>query len=354
MSEIPKSRATTKPHWLGEPCRSNLPMEEVRHLLDIEGFYALLDKQQPAQLAMAMNDLLAMNMLARAGDERYTINRMGVLLLAKSISNCAPELASKRMRVLRFKGIGDTQSFGFDQDFDRGYATGFDDLVQMVVSQMDNEHFVKGPRRHYEEFVPEVAVRELIANALIHQDFQITGHQLWVRIYTNRIIVGNPGAPLVNINRMIDRHETRNEILVDAMRALHICERASTGIDKAVAAMEKVRGAPIAYKTGDQDDATEATILATRSYDELSPELQELACYQHCSLRSLNCKTMTNVSFRERFGLDADKREDVSRLFKKLGDRKLIQRSIPGHSNKHASYVPQWFAEEENSYVAGG
>ena len=63
---------------------------------------------------------------------------------------------------------------------------------------------------------------------------------------------------------------------------------------------------------------------------------------------------MTNVSFRERFGLDSSKREDVSRLFNKLVDRKLIQRSIPGHSNKHASYVPQWFAEQEKGYVGGG
>lgn len=354
VPEIAEVLAETKPHWLEGPCRSNLTMQEVRQLLEIERFYEMQKKEQPAQLKMVMDDLLALKMLARAGGDRYTINRMGVLLLAKSISACDPGLRTKRMRVLRFKGIGDTQSFGFDQDFDRGYATGFDDLVQMVVSQMDNEHFVKGPRRQYEEFVPEVAVRELIANALIHQDFQITGHQLWVRIYTNRIIVGNPGAPLVNINRMIDRHETRNEILVDAMRALHICERASTGIDEALAAMEKVHGAPIAYRTGGQD-VTEAIVMATRAYDKLSPGLKELACYQHCALRSLYHGPMTNVSFRERFGLDESKREDVSRLFKELVDRKLIKRSIKnGHSNKHASYVPQWFDEKEDSYLDGG
>lgn len=329
-------------------------MEEVRQLLDIEGFYALLDKQQPAQLAMAMNDLSALNMLAPAGDERYTINRMGVLLLAKSISSCAPELASKCMRVLSFKGDGDKCTIDFDETCNRGYAISFVDLVEMVKSQLDNKCPDTEALRHYDGFVPAIVVRELLANAIIHQDFQITGQQLEVRIYADRIVVNNPGKPLMDIDRMIDRLGTRNEFLVDAMRALRICAWASTGIDKAIAAMEKVRGAPIAYRTGDQDDVTEATILATRSYDELSPELQELACYQHCSLRSLNRKTMTNVSFRERFGLDSSKREDVSRLFNKLVDRKLIQRSIPGHSNKHASYVPQWFAEQEKGYVGGG
>lgn len=328
-------------------------MEEVRHLLDIEGFYALLDKQQPAQLAMVMDDLRTLHMLAPAGDERYTINRMGVLLLAKSISHCAPELASKRMRVLRFKVDGDKCTIGFDETCDRGYAISFVNLVEMVMSQLDNEYPDNEALRHYDGFVPAIVVRELLANAIMHQDFQITGRQLEVRIYADRIVVNNPGKPLMDIDRMIDRLGTRNEFLVDAMRALRICAWASTGIDKAIAAMEKVRGAPIAFRTGDQDDATEATILATRSYDDLTPDLQELACYQHCALRSLNRKTMTNVSFRERFDLDADKREDVSWLFKKLVDRKLIQRSIPGHSNKHASYVPHWFDETEDSYLDG-
>lgn len=322
-------------------------------MLDIERFYELQDKEQPAQLTMVMDDLIAMNMLAPAGGGSYTINRMGVLLLAKSISACDSHLALKRMRVLRFKGISDIHTIGFDEIFDRGYATGFDDLVKMVVGQLDNERPVKGALRQYDEFVPEVAVRELLANALIHQNFRSTGHQLWVRIYTNRIIVGNPGAPLVNINRMIDRHEARNEILVNAMRVLQICERASSGIDKALAAMEKVHGAPIAYQTGDQD-VTEAIVMATRSYDKLSPGLKVLACYQHCVLRNLHHGPMTNVSFRKRFGLDASKREDVSRLFKELVDMTIIKRSIlNGDSNKHASYVPHWFNEKKDKYVEG-
>ena len=323
-------------------------------MLDIDCFYELQDKEQPAQLAIAMDDLIALNMLAPAGDERYTINRMGALLLAKSISACAPELASKRMRVLRFKGTRNHHTIGFDETCDRGYAIGFADLIEIVMSQLDNECPDNGALRHYDGFVPEVVVRELLANAIMHQDFQITGQQLWVRIYTDRMIVGNPGKPLMAFDRMIDRLATRNAILMDTMRTLRICERVGTGIDKALAAMEKVHGAPIAHSVDDQDDATEAMILATRSYAKLSPELQELACYQHCLLRSLHHEPMTNVSFRKRFGLDASKRDDVSRLFKKMVDKKFIKRSIHGHSNKHASYVPQWFDEEEDNYVGGG
>jgi len=43
---------------------------------------------------------------------------------------------------------------------------------------------------------PEIALRELIANALIHQDFGITGAGPMVDIFDDRITITNPGALL--------------------------------------------------------------------------------------------------------------------------------------------------------------
>ena len=41
---------------------------------------------------------------------------------------------------------------------------------------------------------PELAVRELVANALIHQDFSVTGAGPMVEIFADRIEITNPGA----------------------------------------------------------------------------------------------------------------------------------------------------------------
>ena len=52
-----------------------------------------------------------------------------------------------------------------------------------------------------------LAIREIIANALIHQDFFITGTGPTIEIFSNRIEITNPGLPLVDIKRIIDNNE---------------------------------------------------------------------------------------------------------------------------------------------------
>ena len=52
-------------------------------------------------------------------------------------------------------------------------------------------------RRTVPEF-PEPAVRELVANALIHQDFSVTGAGPMIEIFDGRVEITNPGEPLVD------------------------------------------------------------------------------------------------------------------------------------------------------------
>ena len=44
---------------------------------------------------------------------------------------------------------------------------------------------------------PEVALREFVANALIHQDLSISGAGPMVEIFENRIEITNTGEPLI-------------------------------------------------------------------------------------------------------------------------------------------------------------
>jgi predicted HTH transcriptional regulator len=44
---------------------------------------------------------------------------------------------------------------------------------------------------------PEIAIRELVANALIHQDLNEKGFPM-VEIFNDRIEISNPGTPLFN------------------------------------------------------------------------------------------------------------------------------------------------------------
>lgn len=82
---------------------------------------------------------------------------------------------------------------------------------------------------------PELSIRELVANALIHQDFSQTGNSVMIEIYSNRLEVTNPGEPLVDTDRFLDTPpKSRNEILASFMRRINICEERGSGIDKIV------------------------------------------------------------------------------------------------------------------------
>ena len=58
-----------------------------------------------------------------------------------------------------------------DAPGDKGYAVGFQSLVEFINGlSPSNEVIEQAIRRGMKRF-PEIAVRELVANALVHQDF---------------------------------------------------------------------------------------------------------------------------------------------------------------------------------------
>ena len=80
---------------------------------------------------------------------------------------------------------------------------------------------------------PELAIRGLVANALIHQDFFATGTGPMVELFEDRVEITNPGAPLVSTERFLDTPpKSHNEALASLMRRFRICEERSSGIDK--------------------------------------------------------------------------------------------------------------------------
>lgn len=86
---------------------------------------------------------------------------------------------------------------------------------------------------------PPLAIRELVANALIHQDFNLTGTGPMIEIFSDRIEITNPGVPLIDTLRFIDEPPiSRNEILASLMRRLNICEERGSGIDKVIFQVE--------------------------------------------------------------------------------------------------------------------
>ena len=163
---------------------------------------------------------------------RFDITNLGAILFAKDIS-LFPSIARKSVRVVRYIGNDKTSSED-EVEGRRGYAVGFKGLINHIMKNLPREERFPSGIREVHHTYPEIAVREILANALIHQDFTIAGAAPIVEIYRDRIEVTNPGSSLIDVDRIIDDRRSRNEKLAATMRALNICEERGGGIDKAV------------------------------------------------------------------------------------------------------------------------
>lgn len=269
----------------------------------------------------------------------YAIRRIAALLLAKRM-NDFEDLARKAPRVIVYEG-NSKFSPKLDRTAESGYAVGFRDLINFINDQLPQNEVIEQALRNKVKLVPEVAIREVVANALVHQDFSISGTSVIIEIFANRVEIANPGNPLVPIERFIDGYQSRNERMADLMRRMNICEERSSGIDRLIHAAE-VYQLPAPEFRADLR-RTRVIIFGHKPFKEMTREDRVRACYQHCSLRWVMSERMTNKSLRERFQLTESKMASVSQIISATIEARLIkQDQSAGDSRKFARYVPIW------------
>jgi len=340
MSEDQLRRIFTEgtPGWLEEPSKRALDAQEVIELLDTQTFFDLLKLPYPTERAGVL-ERLSLEQLIDVDGSRFTIRRLGALLLAKRIQDF-PDVARKAPRVVVYIGNSKLET-KLDQLGAKGYAVGFQGLVRFVMSQLPQNEVIEDAIRKEVKLVPEIVIRELVANALIHQDFLQTGASVMVEIYDNRVEIGNPGEPVVPVERFIDGYQSRNERLADIMRRMGICEEKSSGIDKVIHAVEMYQLPAPDFRAGHR--RTIVTIFGPKDFEDMDRDDRIRACYQHCALKWVMSERMTNQSLRERFHLPESKSAIISQIIAASIEMGAIKPDEKvGASRKFARYLPFW------------
>lgn len=330
--------AEGEPDWLEEHSKKGLDAQQIVDLLDTQTFFELLKLPYPTERAGVIGRLAGERLVDEL-DGTYAIRRLGGLLLAKRLEDF-PDLARKAPRVVVYTGASKLET-RLDRTGARGYAVGFQGLVQFVMNQLPQNEVIEDALRKEVKLVPEVVIRELVANALIHQDLRVTGASVMVEIYGNRVEISNPGEPAVPVERFIDGYQSRNERLADLMRRFGICEEKSSGIDRVVQAAEVYQLPAPDFRPGFK--RTVVTIYGPKSFENMEREDRIRACYQHCCLRYVMGERMSNQSLRERFKLAEDRAETASRIIRDCTDAGLIKLDNPeSGSKRYARYLPFW------------
>ncbi len=329
-----KNRGKTIDKTIIKECGSS---SEVIRLLSAETYFDRLKIPMPQTVDGIMERFVSEKFVVPELTG-YGITELGAILLAKDLRDF-DSLYRKAVRVIVYKGKNKLETVR-EKSFEQGYAVGFPMMIDWVNGQLPaNEEIGRALRKDVRMY-PEIAIREISANMIIHQDFFIMGFPM-IEIYSDRVEISSPGQPLISTDRFIDEYQSRNEGLADIMRRMGFCEEKGSGMDKALSAIEEYQLPPIKYRVS--DIRTTIILSAYKTWGETTKDERVQACYQHACLKYLGNEMLTNKSLRERLGVEERNYPLVSIVIKEALAQGLIKIGTPeGTNRRDIAYIPIW------------
>jgi len=321
------------------PAVEHISSDEVLRMLDYTVYFDLLELPLPANREGILTALKNDNLIRACEAGGWDITNLGAILFAKKLGDF-PQLKRKAIRVIQYRGAGRTDTLR-EQEISKGYASGFEGLITYIHGLLPVNEVIEKALRKTVAVFPELAVRELVANALIHQAFFVTGAGPMVEIFDDRIEITNPGEPLVDTQRFVDTPpKSRNETLASMMRRFRICEERGSGIDKVIAQIEIYQLPAPLFEV--PEGFTRVVLFAHKPLIAMDKAERVRACYLHACLKYVSREFLTNASLRERFGVEEKNKAAVSRYIREAVDAGVIKPFDEDAVRKLMKYVPFW------------
>jgi predicted HTH transcriptional regulator len=330
------------PRWEELHSSVLLTDEELTGHLNVEPIFRMLERPAATAGEELLTWMAGERFIVREPAGGGYVTNLGAIAAARKLADF-PDISRKSIRVVVYDGLNKARTKQ-EREGTRGYAISFQGLMEFIMSLLPQSEVIEDALRKKRTVYPEIALREIVANALIHQDFSIAGAGPLIEIFDDRIEVSNPGGllPSKRLDRLIGTQpESRNEQLARAFRRYKICEERGSGLLKAGLQVEFYGLPPIDFAAG--PNHFKVTLFAPRTFAQMSARERLEACYQHAVLKHYSDSAMTNKSLRERLKMPEKQRSMVSVLIQEAIDTKLIKAADPNNkSRKFAEYVPFW------------
>ncbi len=325
--------------WESGVAAQFLSGDDVLSLLDYASYFDLTKQPLPDNRRGIFEKLVSDNLIQKNVGSQWNITNLGAILFVKDLGKFGSSIARKAVRFVVYNGLSRADTVTHRQDQQKGYANGFQGLMDYIDALIPRNELIEKAFRKDQPLYPSIALRELIANALIHQDMTITGAGPLIEMFSDRLEITNPGKPLVEPDRFLDSApRSRNEALASLMRRMGLCEEGGTGIDKVIVAVELYQLPPPNFM--EVGESVHVILFAPRSFGDMTLEERIRACYQHAALKYVSGQRMKNATLRERFGIDAKNASQVSSILRKTLEAELIRPADPTHPR--TGYVPFW------------
>jgi len=174
----------------------------------------------------------------RATDENGQLTLFGLLAFGGDSSPQDIIGPNTKVAVTRYAGLDKVDPLDAgetsleDIEFGGNIKSQFYGAYEYILSRLPRKNRIEetGRRVSYPA-IPQVAVREALANALAHRDYSVSASKIQVDMYSDRIEFTSPGRSLVPLKDLENAHsETRNPVLMNYLREIGITEQRARGI----------------------------------------------------------------------------------------------------------------------------
>ena len=157
----------------------------------------------------------------RVADEARVKNA-GILFFAKNVYD---HLHQAQMTLLAFKGTERLHIYD-RRDVQDDLLTQLNEAVDFLKKHLNVRSEIRGLNREDIYEIPLEVLREALVNALMHRDYSITGTQISVEVYDDRVEIVNPGGLLkgLSVRDLGTVSIRRNELIADLFS---VCTRSS-------------------------------------------------------------------------------------------------------------------------------
>ena len=325
--------------WETAVAKKYVTADQVLNLLDYPKYFELTKIRLPDNRVGIFERLAADGIIESDVGENWNITNLGAILFAKRLSDISNSISRKGMRLIQYDGTHRANTVLNRYDADMGYASGFDGLMNYITALFPKIEHIGMARRTETILYSEVALRELIANAIIHQNMTVIGAGPQIEVFSDRIEITNPGAPLVDPNRFLDlAPKSRNNALASAMRRMGFCEEQGSGVDKVLLAVEAHQMPAPEFRH--ECNSVRVTLLAPRRFADMTSSERIRACYLHAALKWVLREPMKNATLCERLGIDRKNSAQASNVIRQTLEKDLIKHADP--NRPRTAYLPYW------------
>lgn len=256
--------------------------------------------------------------------------RAGFLIFANKPPQIKRAFSRYVIRCVHYKGVSPASPIIDKQDIEGTLDSQIESMLSFVLKSIPMQaKIVRTKRVDQFEYPPE-AIREIVANAVIHRDYNTVETYTQISVFANRIEVVNAGnlPPGITVENIKESQFSRNITISSILKDMNYMEEYGRGIDIVISSMNEYGLMPPIFKNSAN---TFKVVLLGKDFTNLNK--RQLTIWQ---LLQTSEKTITSTECALIF--DGVSKSSISNDLNAMVEKGLIEK-IGGGPNTHYKAV---------------